>query len=130
VKERLNAITSDIIAAALAVHEALGPGMLEAAYEACLAFELLERGLSIERQKSLPLTYRGHTFDRGYRLDLLVEESVVVEVKAIEKLHRVHRAQMLSYLRMTGCRVGLVVNFNVRWLVRDGVRRVVNDFPD
>jgi GxxExxY protein len=130
VKEHLNALTNAIIGAALAVHDELGPGLLESAYEACLTFELLQRRLSIERQKALPLTYRGQTLDCGYRLDLLVEGVVVVEVKAIEQIQRVHKAQLLSYLRLSRCKVGLLINFNVRWLVRDGVRRVVNGFPD
>jgi GxxExxY protein len=129
-KERLNAITEDIIGAALTVHMNLGPGLLESAYDACLAFELIDRGYAIERQKGLPLTYRGRTLDCRYRLDLLVEDCVIVEVKAVEKLDRVHTMQLLSYLRLTGCKVGLLFNFHVRWLVRDGVRRVVNNFPD
>ncbi len=129
-KERLNALTEMIIAAALDVHNELGPGMLESSYDACLAFELLQRGLSIERQKALPLTYRGQRLDCGYRLDLLVEQAVVVEVKAIERLERVHGAQLLSYLRLAGCKVGLLLNFNVKWLVKEGLKRVVNGFPE
>ena len=128
-KERLNAVTNAIIGAALAVHRELGPGMLESAYDACLSYELLERGFTIERQKPLPLIYKGQTVDCAYRLDLLVEAAVVVEVKAVERLDRVHAAQLLSYLRLSGCRVGLLLNFNVRWLVADGVRRIVNRFP-
>ena len=128
-KERLNAVTNAIIGAALAVHRELGPGMLESAYDACLSYELLERGFTIERQKPLPLIYKGQTVDCAYRLDLLVEAAVVVEVKAVERLDRVHAAQLLSYLRLSGCRVGLLLNFNVRWLVADGVRRIVNGFP-
>jgi GxxExxY protein len=129
-KERLNAITATIIGAALDVHREIGPGMLESAYEACLVFELNQRGVAIERQKPLPLVYRGHTLDIGYRLDILVENLVIVEVKAIERFERVHGAQLLSYLRLTGCKVGLAINFNVRWLVKGGVKRVVNGFPD
>ncbi len=129
-QDRLNALTETIIAAALDVHNELGPGMLESSYDACLAFELLRRGLSIERQKALPLTYRGQRLDCGYRLDLLVEQAVVVEVKAIERLERVHGAQLLSYLRLSGCKVGLLLNFNVRWLVKEGLKRVVNGFPE
>ena len=129
-KERLNSTTYRIIQCALVVHKALGPGMLEAVYEECLAFELLQRGYTVDRQKPLPLSYQGHTLKRGYRVDLLVDKSVIVEVKAVERIHSVHRAQMLSYLRMTGCKVGLVINFNVQMLVKDGIRRVVNNFPD
>ena len=120
-KERLNALTQQIIGAALVVHRELGPGLLESAYEACLAFELLERGMAFERQKALPLVYRGRTLDCGYRLDLLIEEAVIVEVKSIDRFDSVHLAQMLSYLRLSGCKVGLLINFNVKWLVRQGV---------
>jgi GxxExxY protein len=100
--------------------------MLEAAYENCLALELVHRGLNVERQKLLPLTYKGTALGCGYRLDLLVEGAVVVEVKSIEKLERVHAAQVLSYLRFTGCHVGLLFNFNVAWLTRDGLKRIVH----
>jgi len=130
VQERLNALIEQIIAAALIVHKELGPGMLESSYDTCLTFELLDRGLLVERQKSLPLIYRGRRLECGYRLDILVEGLVVVEVKAIERLERVHAAQVLSYLRLSGCKVGLLINFNVRWLIKDGVRRIVNGFPE
>jgi len=129
-REQLNSLTERIIGAALAVHRELGPGMLEKACEACLAFELASRGLKLERQKTLPLTYKGMHLDCGYRIDLLVEDLVVVEVKSIERLERVHSAQVLSYLRMLKRNVGLVINFNVQWLIRDGIRRIVNDFPE
>jgi GxxExxY protein len=130
-KEQLNALTQSIIGAALEVHRELGPGLLEQAYEACLAFELLNKGLTIERQKLLPLVYKGHPLDLGgYRLDLLVEGAVIVEVKAVEKLDPVHSAQLLSYLRFASCRVGLLFNFNVKWLTEHGLKRVVNGFPD
>ncbi len=129
-RERLNSLTEKIIGAALAVHREIGPGMLESACEACLAFELIDRGLRVERQKPLPLLYRGVRLDCGFRVDLLVEDLVVVEVKSIESLERVHSAQVLSYLRMLKRSVGLLINFNVQWLVRDGVRRIVNGFPE
>ena len=129
-RERLNSLTEQIIGAALAVHRELGPGMLESAYEKCLAFELADRGLKVERQVRLPLVYRGLHLGCGYKIDLLVEDLVVVEVKSIERLERVHSAQVLSYLRMLKRNVGLLINFNVQWLVRDGVRRIVNDFPE
>jgi GxxExxY protein len=129
-REHLNSLTEQTIGAALAVHRELGPGMLEKACEACLAFELADRGLRVERQKTFPLTYRGMRLDCGYSVDLLVEELVVVEVKSIERLERLHSAQVLSYLRMLKRSVGLVINFNVQWLVRDGIRRIVNDFPE
>jgi GxxExxY protein len=129
-KERLNALTDQIIGAAIAVHHELGPGMLETAYEACLAFELIDRGLGVERQKALPLIYRGQILECGYRIDLLIERLVIVEVKASERFERVHSAQLRSYLRQSDCRVGLLINFNVKWLAEDGIKRVVNGFPD
>jgi GxxExxY protein len=126
----LNAVTEAIIGAAIEVHHALGPGMLESSYDACLAWELLQKGLKIERQKPMPLTYRGQVLDIGYRIDLLVEELVVIEVKAVECLDRVHAAQLLSYLKLSGCKVGLLINFNVKWLAENGIKRIVNGFPD
>ena len=104
--------------------------MLESAYEACLAFELLDHRLFVERQKALPLIYRGQMLDCGYRIDLLIERLVIVEVKSIERFERVHSSQLLSYLRLSGCKVGLLINFNVKWLVDDGLKRVVNGFPE
>jgi len=103
--------------------------MLESAYEACLAYELIQRGFKVERQKELPLKYQDITLECGYRLDLLVEDSVIVEVKALEALHPVHEAQLLSYLRLSGCKVGLLINFNVKML-KTGIRRVVNRLPE
>jgi GxxExxY protein len=129
-RDQLNSLTERIIGAALAVHREIGPGMLESAYEACLAFELADHSMKVERQKALPLVYRGVRLDCGFRVDLLAEGLVVVEVKSIERLERVHSAQVLSYLRMLKCSVGLLINFNCQWLVRDGVRRIVNGFPD
>ena len=130
VKDRLNAVTERIIGAAIAVHRELGPGMLESAYEACLMFELLSRGLSVERQVGLPIVYRGQTLSCGYRIDLLVDDEVIVELKCVEKIERVHAAQLLSHLRLSKRTVGLLINFNVRWLALEGVQRVVNGFPD
>jgi GxxExxY protein len=129
-KDQLNALTEEIISASIAVHHELGPGMLESAYEACLAYERITRGLSVERQKPLPVVYRGQTLNCGYRLDLLVERVVVVEVKSVERFERVHAAQLLSHLRFSKCKVGLPINFNVKWLVQDGIKRVVNGFPE
>jgi len=104
--------------------------MLESSCEACMVFELWERGLKVERQKALPLVYRGHPLDCGYRIDLLVENEVIVEVKSIERLEPVHSAQVLSYLRLSKRKVGLLINFNVKWLTQDGIRRIVNGFPE
>jgi GxxExxY protein len=103
--------------------------MLESGYEACLAFELMERGLEFERQKPLPIVYRGTTLDCGYRVDFLVGGQIIVELKAIQRLEPVHVAQVISYLRMSGCRVGLLINFNVKWLTKQGLRRIVHGFP-
>ena len=128
-KERLDHITGNIIGAAIAVHRVLGPGLLESAYEACLAFELVERGLKIEQQKPLPVVYRKVELDCAYRLDLLVEGLVIVEIKSVDNLAPIHMAQLLSYLKLSGCKVGLLMNFNVK-ILKDGIRRVVNNFPD
>ena len=122
----INKITETIIGSAIAVHESIGPGLLESAYEACLAFELADRGLSVERQKALPVIYRDVKLDCGYRLDLLVEEKVIVELKAIDKLLPIHSAQLLSYLKLSGCKVGLLINFNVK-ILKSGLRRIIND---
>ena len=91
---------------------------------------LLDRGIAFERQKSLPLTYRGLHLDCGYQIDLLVDGAVIIEVKAIERFDAVHKAQLRSYLRLSGCKVGLLINFNVKWLTADGIKRVVNGFPE
>ena len=128
-KAQLDRTTEHIIGGAIDVHRSLGPGLLESAYETCLAFELADRGLTVERQKTLPVTYRQVKLDAGYRLDLLVERSVIVEVKAVDRLSPIHQAQLLSYLKLSGCKVGLLINFNVK-ILRNGIRRVVNNFPD
>ena len=128
-RQRLNKISGAIIGAAMEVHRTLGPGLLESAYEACLAFELAERGLRLERQKPLPVVYREVKLDCGYRMDLLVESSVVVEIKSVEALAPIHTAQLLSYLRLAHCPLGLLINFNVE-VLKEGIRRVVNNFPD
>ena len=128
-KDRLDLITRRIIGAAIEVHRRLGPGLLESAYETCLAFELRELGLRIEQQKPLPVVYKQVKLDCGYRLDLVVEDSVVVEVKAVEQLAPIHDAQLLSYLRLSEKRVGLLINFHVR-VLKNGLKRIVNDFPD
>lgn len=128
-KESLNWITESIIGSAIEVHRALGPGLLESAYEACRTFELVQRGLKVEQQKPLPVVYREVKLDCGYRMDLLVEEAVIAEIKAVDRLVPIHQAQLLSYLKLLGCKVGLLINFNVK-VLKDGIRRVVNDFPD
>ena len=120
----LNKLTKQIIGAAIKVHRHLGPGLLETAYEACLAYELQQLGLSFERQKALPLVYKEIRLDQGYRIDLLVERKVVVELKVVERIAPVHEAQVLSYLRFSGCKIGLLLNFNVK-LLKDGIRRFI-----
>jgi len=126
--EKLNQLSEAIIGAAIAVHRELGPGLLESAYEACLEYELLDRGYVVERQKALSVVYRGVNVDCGFRLDLLIESSVIIELKAVERLERVHEAQVISYLKLTGLHLGLLMNFNVTRLV-DGIKRFVRDFP-
>ena len=127
---RLNDLSERIIGAAIEVHRALGPGLLEAPYEACLCHELEKRGLKFERQKPLPLTYGDVKLPCAFRLDLVVEQSVVVEIKSVARWERVHEAQIISYLKLSGLRLGLVLNFNVKNLNREGVMRKVNDFPE
>jgi GxxExxY protein len=120
----LNNLTKQIIGAAIEVHRHLGPGLLESSYETCLAYELQQLGLSFERQKALPLMYKEISLDHGYRIDLLVEKKVIVELKVVEQLTNIHEAQVLSYLRFSGCQIGLLFNFNVA-LLKDGIRRLV-----
>ena len=117
-------VTKEIIAAAMEVHSALGPGMLESAYEECLIFELQQRGLKAERQVPVPIVYKDIKLDCGYRLDILVNKNVVVELKVVDAINEVHVAQVLTYLKFSGCKVGLLINFNVKSL-KDGIRRFV-----
>lgn len=116
--------TSMIIGAAIEVHRVLGPGLLESAYEACLVHELRLKNLRIEYQKPLPVFYKDVKLDCGYRLDLVVENQVIVEVKAVNSLLPVHEAQLLSYLKLSDCRRGLLINFNVKML-KEGIRRII-----
>ncbi|MGC9396263.1 MAG: GxxExxY protein [Anaerolineae bacterium] len=118
-------LTSQIIGAAVEVHRVLGPGLLESAYQTCLAQELMLRGLSFEQEKPLPVVYKDVKLDCGYRLDFLVEGKVVVELKAVEQMHPVYEAQLLTYLKLTRCKVGLLINFNVPVLKDGVVRRVL-----
>jgi GxxExxY protein len=124
-RERLNKITETIIGAAIQVHSTLGPGLLESAYVACLAYELEKKGLVVEQQKPVPLVYEAVKLECGYRMDLLVERSVVVEVKSVDALAPIHEAQTLSYLRLSGCKLALLINFNVT-VLKDGIRRFIN----
>jgi GxxExxY protein len=125
----LNKLSSKIIGAAIEVHQILGPGLLESAYEECLCKELNLRGLSFERQKPLPLEYKGDKLDCGYRLDVVVENSIVLELKACEEIGPIHKAQLLTYLKLSKISLGLLLNFNVP-LMRDGIVRIVNDFNE
>jgi GxxExxY protein len=125
----VNELTREIIGAAIEVHRTLGPGLLESAYEECLCRELSVRGIAFERQEPLPVEYRGVKLDCGYRLDLLVAEAVVVEIKAVEGMAPIHEAQLLTYLKLGGWRGGLLINFNVS-VLRDGIRRRVLRFED
>lgn len=114
-----------IIGCALKVHSELGPGLLESAYEQCLLYELIKSGLRVEKQKALPLIYHDIRLDAGYRIDLLIEGTIIVEVKAVEGLNEVHLAQLITYLKLSGCKIGLLINFNVASL-KSGIKRVVN----
>ena len=120
----INELTREVIGAAIEVHRALGPGLLESVYEECLCHELGLRALRFERQKSLPIVFKEVKIDCGYRLDLLVSNSVIVEIKAVEVLMPVHEAQILTYLKVGGCKVGLLITFNVP-VLRDGIKRIV-----
>jgi len=123
-----NEISKIVVDCAYKVHTALGPGLLESAYHACLAYELRQGGLSIETEKPLPLIYNDVKLDVGYRLDIWVERKVIIEVKAVEALNDVHLAQMITYLKVTGNKLGLLINFNVA-KIKNGIRRVANNMP-
>jgi GxxExxY protein len=119
-----NVITGKIIAAAIEVHKHLGPGLLESAYQTCLAHELHLMGLAFEKEKSLPVEYKGIKLDCGYRLDLVVENLVIIEIKAVDKLLPIHKAQVMTYLKLTGLRLGLLLNFNTP-IIKDGIKRII-----
>lgn len=121
-----NEISEKIIGCAIKVHKALGPGLLENSYLECLFYELQIAGLKVEKQKPLPLLYNDVILDIGYRLDLIVEDKVIIEVKAVDYIHDIHIAQVLTYLKISGCKLGLLMNFNVLRLV-DGLKRLVNN---
>ena len=125
----LDSLTRLIIGAAIEVHRVLGPGLLESAYEMSLAFELSQRRVAFLQQSPLPVHYKNVQLDCGYRLDFIVEDEIIIEIKAVDELAPIHQAQLLSYLRLSGKRVGLLINFNVR-VLKQGLKRIVNDFPD
>ncbi len=123
--EALNDISGRIIRGAIEVHKQLGPGLLESTYEACLIHELVDSGLSVQSQVPFPVIYKGKSIDIGYRVDLLVEGMVVVELKSVERLLPIHSAQIITYLKLSDLKVGLLINFNVH-KIKDGVRRFIN----
>ena len=120
-----NEISRIVFESALKVHKTLGPGLLESAYEECMFYELKKSNLKVEKQKALPLIYEEVKLDVGYRIDIIVEDKFIVEIKSVEALNDVHLAQLLTYLKLSDCKLGLLINFNVK-LLKDGVRRVVN----
>ena len=124
-EENLKTISGHVVDAAMKVHSALGPGLLESAYETCLKHELLKRGLEVKSQVELPVWYDGVRLDAGYRIDLLVSDAIVVELKSVDKIAPIHEAQLLSYLKLSNLQVGLLMNFNVIHL-KDGIKRMVN----
>ncbi|MBZ4189244.1 GxxExxY protein [Niabella beijingensis] len=121
-----NELSKIVFDAALKVHQHLGPGLLESAYEECLFFELCKKGLFIQRQRALPLIYEDVKLDAGYRVDLLIENKLIVEIKAVQVLNDIHLAQLLTYLKLSGCKLGLLINFNVT-LIKNGIKRVANN---
>ncbi|TRX62359.1 GxxExxY protein [Carboxylicivirga sp. M1479] len=122
-----NDITREIIECAIKVHTALGPGMLESAYQECLYYELKKQGYKVEKEKELPLIYDEVKMPCGYRVDLLVDNTIIVELKAVSELNNLHTAQLLSYLKMADKKIGLLLNFNVTFL-KDGIKRIVNNY--
>ena len=126
---RHDELTEKIIGAAIEVHKALGPGLLESTYEVCLCRELDLRGIKFRRQVALPVKYKGVNLDAGYRLDIVVEDRVVLELKSVESLKEIHEAQLITYLKLSGYTVGLLLNFNVIYLKR-AMKRIVNNFDD
>ncbi len=121
-----NELSNIVIGCAIKVHSALGPGLLESAYQECLLYELRKAGLQVEKQKALPLVYEDVKLECGYRVDLLVEGKLIIEIKAAEGITDIHLAQVLTYLKLSGCKLGLLINFNVV-LLKQGIKRVVNN---
>ncbi len=121
-----NQISRIIFNCALEVHKSLGPGLLESSYEECLYYELLQSGLKVEKQKALPLIYKDVKLDVGYRVDLFVEDKVIIELKAVQTINDIHLAQILTYLKLSNCKLGLLINFNVN-LIKNGIKRIVNN---
>ncbi len=122
-----NEIAKVVFECGLKIHKALGPGLLESAYEECLCYELYKNGVAFERQKALPLVYEAINLDIGYRVDIMVEHKLIIELKAVESLTDIHFAQIVTYLKLSGCKLGLLINFN-SLLFKDGVKRVINGY--
>ena len=122
-----NEVTEKIIGAAIEVHRHLGPGLLESAYDECLCYEMSRAGLRFERQVHLPIDYKGLHLDCAYRMDLVVEDCVIVEIKAVDEIHPIYQAQLLTYLKASGKRVGLLINFNVV-ILKNGIKRLMNEY--
>lgn len=126
-RDRLDRLTDKIIGFGIDVHRALGPGLLESAYEECLCYELSEAGIGFTRQTHLPVAYKDVKLDCGYRMDVVVERSVILEIKTVDRVAGIHHAQLLSYLKMSGMRVGILMNFNVP-ILKNGLKRIVNNY--
>ena len=124
-----NKLTEIIIGKAIEVHKQLGPGLLESAYEECICYELELRRIKFERQKALPIIYKGKRLDCGYRLDIVIDNKIITELKSIEKIEPIHKAQLLSYLKLSGQKLGLLLNFNVP-VMKDGIVRLVNQLEE
>ena len=122
----INTLTGNVIGAAIEVHKTLGPGLLESAYEECLCHELNLRGISHERQVPLSIQYKEVKLDCGYRIDILIDKTIILELKVTEKTEPIHKAQLLTYLKLAGLKIGLLINFNVP-ILKDGITRLVND---
>jgi GxxExxY protein len=121
-----NELSKIVFNCALKVHQNLGPGLLESAYEECLFYELMKTGLDIQKQKALPLVYEEVKLDIGYRIDIIIENKLILEIKSVEALNDIHFAQLLTYLKLTNCKLGMLINFNVL-LIKNGIKRVVNN---
>jgi GxxExxY protein len=126
--EQIEAIAKDIVDAAIKVHRALGPGLLESAYQHCLSYELRKRGRKVSTEVTLPIVYEGQLIDAGYRIDMLVDEMIIIENKTVEAILPIHEAQILTYLKLHNNHLGFLLNWNVK-LIKNGIRRVVHDLP-
>ncbi len=122
-------LSEKIIGAAIEVHKVLGPGLLESTYERCLVHELTLQGIYAERQRKQPIHYKGLEIDEGYRIDILVDGQIILELKVVDRLNKIHMAQLLTYMKLSGCHLGYLINFNVR-LLKDGIKRMVNELPE